>query len=65
MTRDQYRTAALELETGRHGHFAAHIGEAYIAADTRNQERLIAAFGDLFAKAYRFTQPRLEIVTNE
>ena len=62
MTYDQYRTAAVEMETGRHGSFSATIAAAYFAADTHNRERLTAAFGDLFARAYQFTRPRLEIV---
>ena len=62
MTADQLHRAAREMETGRHGRFSATIAAAYFAADDRNRERLIAAFGDLFARAYTFTHLKLEIV---
>ena len=32
------------------GSFAAAIAEAYFAADKHNRERLLQAFGDLFAR---------------
>jgi hypothetical protein len=53
------------MQSGTHGHFAASIGDAYIAADPTNRERLAAAFPDLFARVHEFHQPKLEIVTNE
>lgn len=62
MNPDQLHRAAVEMETGRHGSFSATIAVAYFAADAHNRERLTAAFGDLFARAYQFTRPRLEIV---
>ncbi len=62
MTPDDLRRAALAMESGRHGGFAAHIGSAYIAADDDNRARLLAAFADLFARVHQFNQPRLEIV---
>jgi hypothetical protein len=36
------------------GHFAAAIAEAYFAADSRNKDRLLATFRDIFD---RFTTP--------
>jgi hypothetical protein len=53
------------METGRHGSFAACIGSAYFAADHINRARLLAAFPEIFATAYQFHHPKLEIVTNE
>lgn len=41
---------ALDLETGRHGDFAANIGTAWISADIGNRQKLEAAFPDLFTK---------------
>lgn len=41
---------ALDLETGRHGSFAANIGTAWISADLGNRQKLEAAFPDLFTK---------------
>lgn len=40
------RDAARNMRTG--GSFAAAIGDAYMVADSRNQRRLVDAFGDLF-----------------
>jgi hypothetical protein len=65
MTDAQLRRAAVAMQSGTHGHFAASIGDAYIAADPANRERLAAAFPDLFARVHEFYQPRLEIVINE
>lgn len=62
MNDHQLHRAAIEMESGRHGSFSAALAVAYFAADTHNRERLIAAFGDLFARAYQFTRPRLEVV---
>jgi hypothetical protein len=65
MTPAQYQRAATYMETGRHGSFAACIGSAYFAADHINRARLLAAFSEIFATAYQFHHPKMEIVTNE
>jgi hypothetical protein len=65
MTDAQLRRAAIAMKSGTHGHFAASIGDAYIAADPTNRERLAAAFPDLFARVHEFNHPKLEIVSNE
>lgn len=64
MNDNQLHRAALALSDGAHGHFAAHIGDAYLSADPANRERLTAAFGDLFARAHQFNN-RLEIISHE
>jgi hypothetical protein len=45
---DGHRRAAIAMQSG--GSFAASIGAAYIAADSRNAPRLVAAFPELFAR---------------
>jgi len=65
MTDAQMHRAAVAMQSGTHGHFAASIGDAYIVADPINRERLAAAFPDLFARVHEFHHPRLEIVINE
>jgi hypothetical protein len=64
MTPSQLHRAALEMQSGRHGQFCALIADAYLIADPTNREKLIAAFGDLFARVHQFNH-RLEIVTYE
>ena len=49
MTDDQLLDAAHLMER-QGGSFASAIASAYFAADRQNRQRLIAAFGDLFAK---------------
>ena len=44
---------AQRLSTGAHGGFMAHIGEAYLLADTNNKDKLLEAFGDIFDDVYR------------
>jgi hypothetical protein len=44
---DQLR-AARNMQNG--GHFAAAIAEAYFRADSKNKDRLVTAFADLFKK---------------
>lgn len=44
---DQLR-AARNMQNG--GHFAAAISEAYFRADSKNKDKLVAAFADLFKK---------------
>ena len=44
---DQLR-AARNMQNG--GHFAAAISEAYFRADSKNKDKLTAAFADLFKK---------------
>ena len=44
---------AQRLITGAHGGFMAHIGEAYLLADTNNKDKLLEAFGDTFDNVYR------------
>lgn len=50
--------AALELESGRHGSFAAHIGAAFVAADAGNRARLLVTFEGLFERGLTFSAPR-------
>lgn len=50
LTLEQIREAAAELRTGRHGSFAAAIGEAATYADSLNLSRLAGAFPEIFAK---------------
>jgi hypothetical protein len=45
---DYYRRAARAMRSG--GSFAESIGAAYLAADSHNAPRLVAAFPDLFAR---------------
>jgi hypothetical protein len=52
------------MQSGRHGQFCAAIADAFFLADPTNREKLLAAFGDLFARVHTFTH-RLEIVTYE
>ena len=40
--------AAHNMKNG--GHFAAAISEAYFRADSKNKDRLVTAFADLFEK---------------
>jgi hypothetical protein len=46
---DRLLAAARSLTTGRHGSFAAAIGDAATRADSTNLRRLAAAFPELFA----------------
>lgn len=46
--------AARELRTGRYGSFAASIGDAFSLADSKNAEKLVAAFPDIFRRAFPF-----------
>lgn len=62
MNDDQLHRAALDMERGQHGSFAACIGQAYIVADNVNRAKLAAAFPDLFARVHAFNQPKLEII---
>ena len=55
MTDAQLHEAAREMEV-MGGGFAASIADAYFRADSRNRERLLSAFGDLFEKFS--TQPK-------
>ena len=48
----QLFTVMQTLKTGRHGSFMAHIAEAYLAADWRNQAKLLEAFDDVFESVY-------------
>ena len=50
MTHDEYdelMAAAQELASGKHGSFAAFIGDALMAADMKNADRLRRAFPEL------------------
>jgi hypothetical protein len=40
------------LKTGQHGSFMAHIAEAYLVADWRNQAKLLEAYDDIFEGVY-------------
>lgn len=61
MTPSQLHRAASEMKSGRHGQFCAAIADAYLIADPTNREKLLDAFGDLFARVHAFNH-RLEIV---
>lgn len=50
-TQDNYLVAAKELCSGRYGSFAAHIGEAYLAADLGNKNKLLETFWEVFRRA--------------
>ena len=41
-------TAAHRMRTGEGGSFAAALADAYFAADSRNTDRLVTAFRDIF-----------------
>jgi topoisomerase IA-like protein len=41
------------LKTGEYGAFMEHIGEAYLVADCKNQEKLLNEFGDSFESVYK------------
>jgi hypothetical protein len=47
--RPELATAA-RMMIARGGSFAGHLGQAYLAADTDNTWRLLAAFSDLFGR---------------
>lgn len=53
MTPEQLHRAA-DLMSRQGGHFASAIAAAYFVADSQNRARLVAAFGDLFARFYRY-----------
>jgi hypothetical protein len=38
------------MSSGRYGSFAAHIGDAYMVADSSNRGILLQSFQSLFAK---------------
>ena len=59
---DEFLRAALIMESGRLGSFAAALGDAYIHADPTNRERLAAAFPDVYAAALDPITPHLEII---
>lgn len=59
---DEFLRAALIMEKGRLGSFAAALGDAYIHADPTNRERLAAAFPDVYAAALDPITPHLEII---
>lgn len=48
MTHDKAHKAALAMSKGRYGSFAAHIGDAYLVADSHNKQTLLEAFAGLF-----------------
>ena len=50
LTQEQLNKAAHYMT--RDGGFASAISDAYFKADSRNRERLVAAFYDLFERAY-------------
>ena len=58
MTDDQLLDAA-NLMSRQGGRFAAAIADAFFVADRHNRHRLIAAFGDLFAKFHAALETRL------
>lgn len=55
MTPEQLHRAA-HLMSRQGGHFASAIAAAYFVADSQNRARLLAAFGDLFARFHRHHQ---------
>lgn len=48
MQADKAHKAARAMSSGRYGSFAAHIGDAYLVADSHNKETLLEAFAGLF-----------------
>ena len=59
---DEFLRAALIMERGRLGSFAAALGDAYIHADPINRERLAATFPEIYAAALDSIQPTLRSV---
>lgn len=59
---DEFLRAALIMESGRLGSFAAALGDAYIHADPTNRERLAAAFPDVYAAAFDPVTPTLKVI---
>ena len=59
---DEFLRAALIMESGRLGSFAAALGDAYIHADPTNRERLAAAFPDVYAAALDPVTPTLKVI---
>ena len=59
---DEFLRAALIMESGRLGSFAAALGDAYIHADPINRERLAAAFPDVYAAALDPVTPTLKVI---
>lgn len=49
--KDVYIKAAEDLRTGKHGSFAAYIGEAYLVADPSNKDKLLQNFWEVFRHA--------------
>ena len=50
----QIWTIARSMKSGIHGSFAAHIGEAFMVADSSNRETLLKAFKSLFDRVARY-----------
>lgn len=59
---DEFLRAALIMEKGRLGSFAAALGDAYIHADPTNRERLAAAFPEVYAAALDPINPTLKVI---
>ena len=59
MTADQAHKAAYAMSAGRYGSFAAHIGSAYLVADSRNKKTLLEAFADLFETVLSYIEERV------
>ena len=59
---DEFLRAALIMESGRLGSFAAALGDAYIHADPTNRERLAAAFPEIYAAALDAQPLTLEVI---
>ena len=50
MTSSQALAVARHVQNANYGSFASALSCAYILADQDNRERLLQAFGDLFAR---------------
>jgi hypothetical protein len=63
----QIWTIARSMKSGIHGSFAAHIGEAFMVADSGNRETLLKAFKSLFDRVARFNdiEPELDEAKHE
>ena len=48
--------AAHNMRKGAGGSFAAALADAYFAADSRNKDRLLAAFRDIFDRFATFEE---------
>ena len=63
----QIWTIARSMKSGIHSSFAAHIGEAFMVADSGNRKTLLKAFSGLFDSVAKFNniEPKLDEAKHE